>query len=352
MNWLQVKNILCVRLDNMGDVLMTTPAFRALKQCYPAARLTLLTSSMGAGIAEYIPEIDAVIRFDVPWVNLQREAEGAAIMQLIATLKAAEFDAAILFTVFSQNPLPAALICYMAGIPLRLGYCRESPYALLTDWLPDTEAVLTRLRHEVERQLALVKHIGAETTDQRLSLTVPANSGHTLLRSAGIDPDRPWLILHPGVSEARRQYPADKYIAAARALMDFQIVVTGSAAERELCAAVAAAVNGVSMAGKLTLGELITVIHCAPLLISNNTGTVHIAAATQTPVIVLYAQTNPQHTPWQVPYRVLEFSVPEAARSQNVLLRNLYPQPAQDAQPQDIVTAVYNLSKEIPHADH
>ena len=345
MRWGDVKSILCVRLDNMGDVLMTTPAFRALKESFPGVRLTLLTSHMGAGTARFIPEIDAVITFDVPWVKLDGDgADEGAILALVERLKAEPFDAAILFTVFSQNPLPAALILYMAGIPLRLGYCRENPYGLLTDWLPDHEP-FAGIAHEVERQLSLVGQVGARTDNARLSLRVPVGAGEAAIGAAGIDPAMPWLVLHPGVSEQRRQYPPEGYVEAGRTLRQrgMQIVITGSASERALAERIASETGGVSLAGKLDLDGLIGLIDRAPLLISNNTGPVHIAAAVQTPVIVLYAHTNPQHTPWMTPNRVLYFDVPPERRSKNVLLDYTYratvSQPVRDAQPREIVEA-------------
>jgi hypothetical protein len=111
--WQTARKILCVRLDNLGDVLMTTPALRALKAFNPQTQLTLLTSHMASDIAQYIPEIDAVIEFDVPWVKLEgQDGGGEAVLEFVARLKQAEFDAAIIFTVFSQNPLPAAMLCY------------------------------------------------------------------------------------------------------------------------------------------------------------------------------------------------------------------------------------------------
>jgi len=331
----------------MGDVIMTTPAFRALKTLNPDVRLTLLTSAIGAGIAEFIPEIDHVIPFDVPW--MRTDTASAAVTELIERLAAEQFDAAILFTVFSQNPLPAALICYMANIPLRLGYCRENPYHLLTDWTPDSEP-FTPIKHEVERQLALVSNIGAQAGDRALRLTVPDDARASALSKAQIDPARRWLILHPGVSEGRRQYPPEQFIEAGQALRDKQIVVTGGDAEIDLCERVAREVGGVSLAGKLTLGELIGLIDAAPMLITNNTGTAHIAAAVKTPVVVLYAHTNPQHTPWKTPNRVLYFDVPLSARSKNTLLEYTYHQtvrqPVIDAQPDDIVRAVNELFEE------
>jgi ADP-heptose:LPS heptosyltransferase len=79
--------------------------------------------------------------------------------------------------------------------------------------------------------------------------------------------------------------------------------------------------NSFSMAGIFSIEEFIALISMAPLVISVNTGTVHIAAATQTPVIVLYALTNPQHTPWEVSSKVLFYSVNENLRSKNEIVR-------------------------------
>src|SRR5438067_1023673 len=113
--WKKAQNILCVRLDNMGDVLMTTPAIRAVKESIPNAKITLLTSAMGEPIAKFIPEIDSIISFTVPWVRVtKRRKEDQSLQRLADVLRMHAFDAAILFTVYSQNPLPAALLCYMA----------------------------------------------------------------------------------------------------------------------------------------------------------------------------------------------------------------------------------------------
>lgn len=352
--WQDARKILCIRLDNLGDVLMTTPAFRALKQFIPDVKLTLLTSHMGSGIAHYIPEVDTIIEFDVPWVGMDGQlGNSQQVFDLIARLKREAFDAAIIFTVFSQNPLPSALMCYLADIPLRLGYCRENPYGLLTDWLPDFEP-FADIQHEVSRQINLVKTIGAVTDAVGLSLAVVPDLQRQAVEKlcrAGINPDKPWLILHPGVSEARRRYPPERYAEAGRQLtrQEFQIVLTGVTSERALTELIAKAIGqgAVSLAGELSLGEFIGLVDAAPLLIANNTGPVHIAAAVGTPIVVLYAHTNPQHTPWNVPNRVLYFDVPEAIRSQSPLLAYTYqktvPQPVIDSQPNDIVAAALEM---------
>lgn len=350
--WKDGLRIVCIRLDNLGDVLMTSPAFRAIKTTWPNCHLTLLTSPVGAAVAEFIPDVDDVISFDVPWVA-GKNNQPQVLTNLATQLRQHSFDEAIIFTVQSQSPLPAAMLCYMAGIPRVLGYCRENPYQLMTDWVPDPE-VLVATRHEVIRQLDLVQRIGCYTDDQRLSFRVPVidrQQAHQQLTAAGLDFHRPWLVLHPGVSEAKRRYPAEKFAEAIVRLMqnfDYQVVLTGTKDEQVLTKAIQHQLTGqvLDLAGQLTIGQLAGVIAEAPLLVANNTGPVHIAAAVGTPVVVLYARTNPQHTPWLVPNRVLYFDVPASLRSKNTLLQQFPASPGTEASPEAIVQAVTELMAE------
>lgn len=317
-DWSQARNLLCVRLDSLGDVLMTSPALRALKVPTPGRRLTLLTSPGGAAAARLLPEVDAIIVYRAPWLKASpARSDGSADLAMAAMLRARAFDGAVIFTVYSQNPLPSALLCHLADIPRRLAHCRENPYQLLTDWVPETEPH-GQLRHEVRRQLDLVAAIGASADDERLRLRVPRaarTQAANALAQAGVALQRPWLVIHPGASAAARRYPPERFAAVARRLIQedcWQVVFTGSAAERALIEGIQSAIGApsFSVAGRLTLGALAALIAHAPLLISNNTGPAHIACAAGTPVVDLYALTNPQHTPWGVPHRVLYRDVP------------------------------------------
>src|SRR5581483_1962824 len=99
-------NILCIRLDTIGDILMTTPALRALKTSRPGRRITLLTSSAGHEVASLIPELDQVLIYDAPWMKATAHREDSRFEYAMAErLRRGEFDAAVIFTVYSQNPL-------------------------------------------------------------------------------------------------------------------------------------------------------------------------------------------------------------------------------------------------------
>ncbi|MBK8904997.1 MAG: lipopolysaccharide heptosyltransferase II [Anaerolineaceae bacterium] len=316
--WTDAKHILCLRLDTIGDLLMTTPAIRALKQSQPGRHITLMTSPAGAQVAPFIPEVDDTLIYDAPWMKATAHRPNSQTERAMADqLRQAGFDAAVIFTTFSQSPLPAAFLCYLAEIPLRLAHCHENPYQLLTDWLRDLEPTQF-IRHEVRRHLDLVASVGGRTADDRLSLKVPAgapNRVQRLLEERGVDVERPFLVMHPGVSAPSRQYPPEQFAEVARLLAvehGWQILFTGSGAEDALVAGIQQemGVPSVSLANALDLGELGALLHLSPLLIANNTGPVHVAAAVGTPVVDLYALTNPQHTPWAVPHRVLFHDVP------------------------------------------
>ena len=315
--WASARSVLCVRLDSLGDVLMCTPAMRALRETLPAARLTLLGSASGVAAAPFIAELDGVIEYAAPWMKASTPHGAAFDAACIARLARERFDAACIFTSYSQSALPAALLCHLAGIPVRLAHCRENPYFLLSHWVADPEPGQL-VRHEVRRQLDLVASIGCSVADARLSFGVreaDLAAVRARLAEAGIRDGMPWVLLHPGASAPSRRYPAPHWSAligllAARTGMP--MVVTGAAAERALVEQVRAACPAplLSLAGELDLGELGAAIQLAAVMVSNNTGPAHMAAAIGTPLVDLYALTNPQHTPWQVRNRLLFHDVP------------------------------------------
>jgi len=303
-SWDAAEEVLCVRLDTLGDVLMTGPAMRALRESRPGRRITLLTSPAGAAVAELMPEVDDVIVYEAPWMKGHDPGRDAAILD---TLRARAFDAAAVFSVFDQSPLPAALLCHQAGVPLCLAHCREKPYALLTDWVPEAEREHPT-RHEVRRQLDLVAAVGASTLDERLALELPPAARE---RVAPLLPDSAaWAVVHPGGTAPSRRYPVELWAQVCEVLAHehgLELIVTGDEADRELAEALPGAR---SLAGELSLAELAALLAEAPVLLAGNTGPVHLAAAVGTPVVDLYALTNPQHTPWMVDSRVLSHDVP------------------------------------------
>jgi ADP-heptose:LPS heptosyltransferase len=190
--WQNARNVLCVRLDAMGDVLMTTPALGALRESLPDRRVTLLTSPSGAEAAALVPWVDEVIVYEAPWLKATApRSHPGPDFAMIDRLRLARFDAAAIFTVYSQNPLPTAMLCYLAGIPLRLAHCRENPYQLLTDWVADPEP----------ERLVLVSAIGCRAADERMAVRIPGRARRRVgewLEEQALDRGGPWVAIHPG----------------------------------------------------------------------------------------------------------------------------------------------------------
>ena len=320
--WQSARNILLVRLDNMGDVLLTTPAFHAVKTTLPGARLTLLASPVGAQVGFLDPDIDDVIIYQAPWMDPWHRLpqDGQREQQIIAQLRERHFDGAIIFTSFRQSPLPAAYLCYLADIPLRVAASIDGPGSLLTTRHKHPE----RLMHEVERGLDLVGTLGISTEERDLLLKVPDEAAvvvANLLAAHGLNEHHPLIVVHPGCSMPARTYPWEMYAEVIDLLIEQLgafVVVTGAEDERPLVAQVLARVQPqyrhatLAAAGTLSFPALCALIQSADLTITNNTGPMHISAAVKTPVIALFALTNPpeQWGPWHVPHRQLYHDVP------------------------------------------
>ena len=316
--WRGVHRLLAIRVDNLGDVLMTTPALAAAAASVPGLDITLLGSPSASALAPHLPMVREVMPARVSWVRhadgLPPEDDGA----LVHRIARGRFDAAVIFTVCTQSALPAAMLCRMAGIPLRLAHVRENPYDLLSDWAPEIDLDVASARHEVRRQLDLVEHVGWQGCDERLRFELRPQDVAHVDAMLDIEPTRRRgnriVLIHVGATAASRRWPAERFGLVADEIARREgacILFTGSAAEAPLVEVARAAMRmpSRSLAGQLSLGQLAALVARAQLVVSNNSGPVHLAAALGTPVVDLYALTNPQHTPWQVRAHVLSHDV-------------------------------------------
>lgn len=316
--WAEARNILAVRLDNTGDVVMLGPALRAVKEAAGGGserRITLLASPGGALAAPLLPWIDDVIVWRSVWQDLgqlpfdpQRERE------LIDDLAARRFDAALIFSSFSQTPHVPGYVCYLAGIPLRAGESKEFGGATLTTELRGAADDL----HQVERNLRLVEQLGFTTPDRKLSIAISDAARRAvpdLLRWAGLDPTSPFVVLHPGASAEARRYATERSGQVAHGLTErgWQVLITGVEREAAIVATVAEhAPAARSLVGGTTLAEYAALVERAALVICGNTLPLHLADAVGTPVLALYSGTDleSQWRPRVTPTRLLRQPTP------------------------------------------
>jgi ADP-heptose:LPS heptosyltransferase len=299
------RRVLIARLDSNGDVLLAGPAVRAVAAS--GAQVTLLVGPLGVAAAELLPGVEEIISYRAEWIDPEPLPVSAErTLALVERLRAGAFDEALILVSFHQSPLPLALLLRMAGIPWVAAISDDYPGSLL-----DVRHRIVGELHEVERGLSL-----AEACGYRLE---PEDEARLeVRRSATVE--RPfaghYVVMHPGASVPARAWEPDAAAAFVRLLVDegFDVLVTGSGSERELCARVAGPpqLQVQNVAGLTDMAELAELIAMADAIVVGNTGPAHLAAAVGTPVVSLYALTVPpvRWRPWSVPHELLFREVP------------------------------------------
>lgn len=312
-----MTRVLAVRLDSDGDVLITGPAVRALAGT--ADRLDLLVSPAGAQAGAMLPGVAEVLTFQAPWSGYAPPpVDPDDVQALIRELRRRRYDRAVIFTSFHQSPLPMALLTRMAGVPFVAATSVDYPGSLLD---------LRHQRppgHEVAAALDLALHAGgalANGDDGRLAVRTP------LPDAAGLVPDDPYVVLHPGASVPSRSLLPAHAAAIVTALVraGWPVAVTGGPGDVPLCAEILEQQGGLrqvadgqfnpghpvasvrDLAGRTDLPSLAAVLAGAAAVISGNTGPAHLAAAVGTPVVSLFSPVVPadRWAPYGVPVVLL-----------------------------------------------
>lgn len=275
----RIRNILVVRNDRFGEFLLNIPAIRALKETYPQARLTLAVSPGVYELAGLLDFVDKVLVWDLVKKNLKKH----------------KFDICVIL-----NPTKEAnLRSFWAGIPWRAGYDRKWGF-LLTHKLKDTKHLGNR--HEVDCNLELVELAGAGTQNKSLSIKV----------NEGLFPEftgKEIIAIHPFTSDPVKQWPFERFEELAlriRQELDLAVIMLGlSASNFNLKGGI------INLINKTTLPELAALLKRCSLLISCDSGPVHLSAAVGTPVIALFRNDLPGKTakrwgPWGSGHIVIE----------------------------------------------
>lgn len=345
----KVRRILAVRLDNIGDVIMLAPALRALRAYFPQAQITLMASPAGSQAAPMLPWIDEVFTWRALWqdVSGDLEQDPQREKELVDYLQQQHFEAAFIFTSFSQSPYPPGMTCYLAGIPVRVGHSKEFGGGVLNLTAPPPDDC----GHQVERNLALLKLAGIPVHDRSLELFVPPlvqSEADQILMDAGIDPYAPFTAVAPGASCEARRYPPERFAEAARQIAGrsgLPMVILGSEREKETLAPFERGGKEgpwQSLLGKTSVAQLVAIIRRACLVVANNSASLHIADAFQRPMVILYSGTEhiTQWEPRMSPARLLQCEVPCSPCYQ---FRCPYQMECLDIPPNEVANAVMGL---------
>jgi len=297
---MKIKNILAVRNDRFGEFLLNIPSFRALKETFPDARLTIVVNPYVKELAECIDFVDDVLA----WENKKHSLRD--VLAFSKELKSGHFDLCVIL-----NPTQEFnFISYMSGIPLRAGYDRKCAI-LLTKKIKDTKHLGEK--HEVEYNLGLVEAVGAKTKDISIRFGINERIADKFSLDNG---SKTIVAIHPWTSDNVKKWPAQSFYKLAERIikeLKLNIVVVGSSDEAAKSKKLFKDFNGklLDLTGKTSLPELAAVLRRCTCLVTADSGPMHLAASVGTPVIALFRNDIPGKTakrwgPWGEGHIVLE----------------------------------------------
>jgi len=274
----------------LGDAVMSLPTLRSLRAMKPGARIAVLSRDSVAGLYAGAPYVDETI------VYPRRDRKGVrAWLGVVRDLRGRKFDAALIL----PRSFSSALMAFSARIPRRIGYAGEGRSAMLTDAVEREPALLKG--HRVHYYHRLLSAFGTPPEASPPELEVSAEAARWVKEQAPAG--SPLVALNPGATygEAKQWYP-DRFVETGRRLMKrwkASIVVVGGPAERDLGERVASEIGSgaVSLAGKTDIPRLAALLKACDLLVTNDTGPMHVADAVGAPIVAVFGPTDWIATP-------------------------------------------------------
>jgi heptosyltransferase-2 len=297
----QIERVVVRGTNWVGDAVMTIPALRELRRVLPHAHITLATRSWAEGLFADADFLDDLLIYD------RGPRDFKAVVRQTREWRKRGFDLALLF----QNAFEAALIAATARVPLRMGYATDGRSALLTHALPLPE--WREERHEIFYYLNIIAELervlyGASSgreRDAQLTLNISETrkvKAREFLKSKGVLMDRPLVALCPGSTNSRaKRWPASSYAMLADRFvsrMGANILLIGASDEWEVSREVSERMRHkpIMLTGQTDLAQAAAILSLTDVLITNDTGPAHIAAALNRPVLVIFGPTDPRTT--------------------------------------------------------
>ncbi len=295
------RRIVIIKPSALGDVIGSLPVAGLLKRRYPAARLAWVIARPFVSLLETHPHVDETIPFD-------RLRDGTAVQQLRSTrrlvgaLREGKFDMAIDL----QGLFRSGWLTWRSGARRRIGfdYAREGSPRFYN------ERVASRgeNRNAAERYLDVAEHLGCGRLPAEADITTtPDDDAAADALLAGLDGNR-FALLLPGTNWSTKRWPAAAFEQLARRLEadGLAVVVAGADDAKDA----AACIGGLDIVGRTSVRELAAVMRRASLVVANDSGPMHLAAALGRPLVALFGPTDPHRTgPWRSPRSVVRLDV-------------------------------------------
>ena len=288
----KLERILVVNVNWLGDVIFSIPVFKALRANYPQAHIACLALPQVKEILQCIACIDEIIIYDEK--GKDRSLFGK--VNLVRRVRRKKFDAVFLL----HGSWTRAFLMSLAGIPIRVGLAGKSKENILTHVvLPLSEDV-----HKADRYLNVIESVGLPVVDRSSELTVLSNAqveSETILVDVGIAEQQPFIVVHTsGNWDLKRWSPKNWALLIAALTRDFkmQVVISEGLKEVQWAAEISrlSDVNPIVLAGKTNIHQLVALLEKAALVISADSGPLHIASCVSRKIIGLYGPTMPSTT--------------------------------------------------------
>ncbi|MFH1045843.1 MAG: lipopolysaccharide heptosyltransferase II [Candidatus Omnitrophota bacterium] len=284
-----MERILIVTQNWRGDVLFSTPLIRALRDKYPQSFIAALVVPRCVEILEHNPRLNEVIVFDEEGPHKGFWGK----LKLIGQLRRRRFTAVF----FLHRSLTRALLCFLAGIPERIGYNSKKRGWLLTRRIT---APMERL-HKVEYFLNLARALGIETAHKEYEFFLDDDDKKfidQLLSEHDLKAADRLIVLNPGGNWGLKRWPKENFSRLGDELSEkyqAKVLITGAENDLALAQAIAGQMRQrpVIFCAKTTLGELAALLAKADLVVANDSGPMHIALSQKAKVIALFGPTDP-----------------------------------------------------------
>jgi heptosyltransferase II len=295
-----LKKILIRGPNWVGDSVLAIPAMKAVRARFPEAEITLLVRPWVAGVFKSAPFIDHL------WSE-PRPSGIAEWMRITSSIRKSRFDLALLF----PNSFESAVMIFLGGVPQRIGYATDGRRWLLTNSLKPAVGK----HHQVHYYLALAGALSAEVTQPSISIEANAEEkaqAAQLLASEGIAQGRRYLVLNPGAAYgSAKRWNEDGFADAGDTLateLDLDVAIVGSEKERSIAESIQKRMRRrvAVLSGRTSLETLIGVISGSSLVLTNDSGPMHVAAALGIPTVAIFGSTDDVVTgPWGPRARVV-----------------------------------------------
>ncbi|BBB90426.1 MAG TPA: glycosyltransferase family 9 protein [Methylomusa anaerophila] len=282
----QIRKILLIIVAHMGDVVLATPVTRALRSAFPAAVLHMLVSPLGEEAARHNPFINKTIVYTVTnW-----EKDRSLLRKLIAGLQQEQYDLALASHYGSLGPM----LAWLSGAKYRLGFDADGGAKFLTHVVPSLRGAIV---HESEKQLATLEPLGITTRDTGIVFAIYPEEVRNLRQKVTVIHDRPLVLICPFSSHSHKDWTIAGWTSLLQSLAQTaRCFLLGGQKELPPVQRLAAAAGNAAevFAGSLTLGETAALMAEADLIITVDTGPMHVAQAFPAPVLALFGPTHPQ----------------------------------------------------------